>query len=110
MRLSRYTDAAYLEPGERATFDDYSLLVFEGKLIKVLVPVGTFRTDPFQKKEEESCDGERLIETGDRLNILVGAIPAQSEEVKQTVGQRQSNDPKNLSLFLRCCVAPHVPP
>lgn len=43
---------AYLEPCERATFDDNSLLVLEGELIKVLVSVGTFGTDPFQEQEE----------------------------------------------------------
>jgi hypothetical protein len=59
--LSRYTDAAYLEPSERAAFDDHSLLVFERELIEVLVPVGTFWTDPFQEEEEKSCDGKRLV-------------------------------------------------
>jgi hypothetical protein len=59
--LSRYTDAAYLEPSERATFNDHSFLIFEGELIKVLVPVGTLWTDPFQEEEEKSCDGKRLV-------------------------------------------------
>lgn len=110
VRLSRKIDIAYLEPGERATFNDHSLLVLEGKLIEVLVPVGAFGTDPFQEEEEQSRDGERLVKTGDRLNVLIGAVPAQSEKVEKTVGHRQSDDPKNLSLFLRCCVVPYVPP
>jgi hypothetical protein len=110
VRFSRSVDIAYLEPRERAAFDDDSLLVLERKLIEVLVSIGSFRTDPFQKQKEQSRDGERLVETGDRLNVLVGAVPAQSEKVEKTVGYRQGDDPKNLSLFLRCCVVPYVPP
>ena len=82
VRISRSVDTAYLEPGERATLDDDTLLVFEGELIEVLVPISAFGTDPLQEEKEQSCDGERLVETGDRLNVLVGAIPAQSKEVE----------------------------
>jgi len=59
--MSRSSADAYLEPGERATFDDHSLLVLEGEIMKVLLPVGAFGTDPFEKEEEQSCNGKRLI-------------------------------------------------
>ena len=110
VRLSRKIDIAYLEPGERATFNDHSLLVLEGKLIEVLVPVGAFRADPFEKEEKQSRNGKRLIQAGDWLNILVVAIPAQSKEIEQTVCDGQGDDPQNLSLFLRCRVVSYVPP
>lgn len=50
--LGDCSDANYLEPSERAAFDDDAFLVLERELFKVLVPVGTFRANPFEKEEE----------------------------------------------------------
>jgi len=50
--LTRSANVTYLEPGERTTFDDDTLLVLKGKFIKVFLPVGTFGADPFKKEEE----------------------------------------------------------
>ena len=61
VRSARSMGIAYLEPCERATFNDKSLLVLEGELVKVFVPVGAFGTDPFQEEEEQSRDCKRFV-------------------------------------------------
>jgi hypothetical protein len=59
--LRENAKTAYLEPGERATFDNDTLLVLEWKLIKVFLSVGAFGANPFEKEEEQRSDSKRLV-------------------------------------------------
>jgi hypothetical protein len=66
----------YLEPSERTTFDDYAFLAFERELVKVFLPVCAFGANPLEEKEEQSGDGERFVQAGEGLDVLIRSVPA----------------------------------
>lgn len=95
----------YLKPFETASRNGVSFLILVRKGIEELLTICAIRTNPFEDYQEQSCDGEGLVDPSKRLNVQIVHGECECQEVEQTVRDWQVDDSENLALFLRCGVS-----